>query len=168
MRSTDAVCPWTLAETPEAPNRGGTQVLSTTGRRRLGTHEHSSSIPAVVTARPADAAAVACCQTKPSPLLHTYTHKKTLTLSNSYCFHHMGDKLVKLLLPTLQLRLVRSHSHITTAPATPRARSLPVAMATRGGSSPVRSGRMVSPQLLGVAWCCLSFMRLLSNEFTRR
>ncbi|KAL7387821.1 hypothetical protein ABVT39_002016, partial [Epinephelus coioides] len=72
-------------------------------------------------------------------------------------------------LSILRWRLVRSHSHITTAP---RRRaldsSLPVAM-TRGGSSPGEERRMVPPQHLGDASAVVSaVMRPLSNEFTRR
>lgn len=106
-------------------------MLSTTGGRRHGTHRHSSSFPAVATARSADAAVAlaARCQTKPSPLLHKSTH--TVRIVTVFTFWAVKSS---------NCCCVRSHSHITTA-ARRRAldSSLPVAM-TRGGSSPVRSG----------------------------
>ena len=110
-----------LAKTPGADNRGRAQTLLTTGWGRLGTHGHCFSIPAVATARSADAAAAARCHTKPSHQPH----------SDSPRSHHVPvDQVVKR-------RIVRSHSHITTAPPTPRAQLI-----SPGGDD---EGRRVQP-----------------------
>lgn len=133
----------TSAETPEAAHGRGALMLSTGGRRRLGTHGHSSSHPAVVHGSLRGCCCCCCvdCMLSNGAITsashtHTDTHARTVKFS---LFSPSGAA------KSSSCRCGDGRSHHDCAP-TPRTRLIfsrwPM---TRGGSSPA-DGSSTAPR----------------------